>query len=75
MAKRRGEEPGKRGAPVRSESLDLRSTLVRITASQWDALRREALQRALEGEKGDRRPDASKLIREAIDEWLAKRAR
>jgi hypothetical protein len=52
---------------------DLFVTTFRIWRSQWDALRREAMQRALAGETGDRRPDASKIVREAIDEWLAKR--
>jgi len=57
---------------VPSETEDLMTTTFRITRLQWDALRREAMSRALGSEKGDRRPDASKIVREAIDEWLAK---
>jgi hypothetical protein len=54
---------------------DLMTTTFRIRREQWDALRTEATRRALESDKGDRRPDASRIVREAIDEWLAKRAR
>ena len=84
MTKRRdkgvGEAPapaerGRKGSKMTGETEDLMTTTFRITRSQWDALRREAMQRALESEKGDRRPDASKLVREAIAEWLKRQER
>lgn len=79
MAKRKaGGASGGASEKTRAAELeapDLMVTTVRITRAQWDALRREAMARALGSGKGDRRPDASRLIREAIDEWLAKRGR
>jgi hypothetical protein len=79
MAKRKaGGVSGGAGVKTRAaddEAPDVMVTTVRITRAQWDALRREAMTRALDSAKGERRPDASKLIREAIDEWLARRAR
>ncbi len=63
----------KKGRTMTTEAEELMTTTFRITRAQWDALRREATQRALESEIGDRRPDASKLVREAIDQWLEKR--
>jgi hypothetical protein len=82
MAKRKGvgaggsvAPAGKKGVAVPAETEDLMVTTFRITRSQWDALRREAMQRALGSEKGDRRPDASRLVREALGEWLAKLGR
>jgi hypothetical protein len=62
-----------KGATMTAEAEDLMTTTFRIRREQWDALRTEATRRALESERGDRRPDASRLVREAIDEWLAKK--
>lgn len=69
----RTTSPGRKGAAATSETFMV--TTFRITPTQWDALRREAMQRALGGATGDRRPDASRIVREALDEWLAKQRR
>lgn len=77
-AKRKTEGPPARAKGASSstgEGEDLMITTFRIQRAQWDALRREATERALAGEAGDRRPDASKIVREAIDLWLEKNAR
>lgn len=66
--------PKKRGAAP-GEPDQLVTTTVRLARGQWDELRKEALRRSLESDAGDRRPDASRLIREAIDEWLARSGR
>lgn len=42
----------------------------RLRPDQLEALRREAFRRA--EERGSRKPDASELLREALDAWLAK---
>ena len=49
------------------------ATNVRIRADQWEALRREALERALARRGG--KADASEVLREIIDSWLETRGR
>ena len=44
-----------------------------ISPEQDRALREEAFKRAME--RGSRKPDASEILREVLDEWLAKRSR
>jgi hypothetical protein len=54
------------------------TTTVRLFPRQWDALRRAAMQRALDAKGGDedpRKPDASKIVRELLDDWIAKGAK
>jgi hypothetical protein len=81
MAKRtaagaaRRTAPAKGGGKMTTESEDLMTTTFRIRREQWMRLRTEATRRALESDKGDRRPDASWLVREAIDLWLERNAR
>ncbi len=41
-----------------------------ISPHHWEALRREAFRRA--AEVGSGKPDASALLREILDAWLAK---
>ncbi len=66
--------PAKKRPPREATTDQLVTTTVRLARGQWDELRKEALRRSVESD-ADRRPDASRLIREAIDEWLAKRGR
>lgn len=40
----------------------------RLRPDQIEALRREALRRA--GARGSGKPDASELVRDAVDRWL-----
>lgn len=47
--------------------------MVRLTPQQVAALRAEAFRRA--AAIGSGRPDASELVREAVDAWLARSAR
>lgn len=47
------------------------ATNVRLRADQWEALRREALDRALARRGG--KADASEVLREVIDVWLESR--
>jgi hypothetical protein len=42
--------------------------MFRLEPGQLQALRREALRRA--GERGSMKPDASELVREAVEAWL-----
>lgn len=42
-----------------------------IDPRHWEALRREAFRRAAEAEVG--KPDASRVLREILDAWLAKK--
>lgn len=42
----------------------------RLRPEQIEALRKEALRRAMAGKPG--KPDASELVREAVDAWLVK---
>lgn len=72
MAKARAARGAKKMS-VQDEALV--TTTVKITRRQWEALRQEAMARALAAEAGDRRHDASKIIRELLDEWIAKHAR
>ncbi len=48
-------------------------TLFTITPQHNDALRDEAFRRATE--KGSRKPDASEVLREILDAWIAKMRR
>jgi hypothetical protein len=45
--------------------------IVRITPEQDRALRDEAFRRA--AESGSRKPDASAVLREVLDDWLRRR--
>lgn len=49
----------------------LRPALYRLRPDQIEALRREALKRA--AERGSGKPDASELVRAALDAWLPKK--
>jgi len=51
----------------------LKLAAYRMRPDQIAALRREALKRAVARESG--KPDASELVREAVDLWLAKHVR
>ncbi len=51
----------------------LKTAAYRLEPRQIEALRHEALRRALAGKPG--KADASSIVREAIDAWLAKHAR
>ncbi len=48
----------------------LKTAAYRLRPDQIVALRREATRRAAEHDSG--KPDASELVREALDAWLAK---
>ncbi len=76
---RRGTEskhPASRTGRLRAvphQKKGLKPALYRLRPDQIEALRREALRRALAGKAG--KPDASELVREALDAWLAKQPR
>jgi hypothetical protein len=44
------------------------TTTFRVTREQWAALRREALELALQ--RGSGRPDASEALRAILDGWM-----
>ena len=44
------------------------TTTFRVTREQWAALRREALELALQ--RGSGRPDASEALRAILDAWM-----
>lgn len=48
----------------------LKPATFRFEAGQLEALRAEALRRAVA--RGSGKPDASELVRDAVDAWLAK---
>lgn len=48
-------------------------TLFTITPEHNEALRDEAFRRAME--RGSRKPDASEILREILDAWVAKKRR
>jgi hypothetical protein len=50
---------------------DLSVSTVRLRKDQWEALRTEAFRRAQE--RGSGRPDASEVLREALDAWMKRR--
>lgn len=50
---------------------ELKSVMFRITAPQDLALRKEALERAADRDRGQ--PDKSEILRELLDAWMAKR--
>jgi hypothetical protein len=52
---------------------NLEKVMFRLEPEQLDALRREALRRA--ADRGSMKPDASELVREAVDAWLKKHAK
>ncbi len=60
-------------ARVPHEKKGMKLAAYRMRPDQIAALRREALKRAVARESG--KPDASELVREAVDLWLAKHAR
>jgi hypothetical protein len=47
------------------------TTTFRVTPEQWAALRREALELALQ--RGSGRPDASEALRNILDEWMGRK--
>ncbi len=59
--------------PVPQKVKGLKTAAYRLRPDQIEALRREALRRALAGKAG--KPDASELVREALDAWLMKAAK
>jgi hypothetical protein len=63
------ERRGPRGSPLWK---GMGKGTFSLTSDQLKALRAEALRRAAEAGSG--RPDASALVREALDAWLAKNA-
>jgi hypothetical protein len=71
----RSKEGAKRGRKRGPAPKGYEAVLYRVRPEQAAALRRIAAARAApamrRGEKGAR-PDASELVREAIDTWLAK---
>ncbi len=67
--KRPAALPGRLRA-VPHEKKGLRPALYRLRPDQIAALRREALRRAVERDSG--KPDASEVLRELLDAWLAK---
>ncbi len=67
--KQRAVAPGRLGrVPPPKKGLKLAG--FRLRPDQLAALRKEALRRA--GERDSKQPDASELVREAVDAWLAK---
>lgn len=66
--KQRAVTPGRLGA-VPQPKKNLKLAGFRLRPDQIAALRKEALRRA--GERESRQPDASELVREALDAWLA----
>ncbi len=71
------KRPAARGTgrlrPVPQKVKGLKTAAYRLRPDQIEALRREALRRALSGKPG--KPDASELVREALDAWLSKQPR
>lgn len=71
---REGSGPSRAGAgklrPVPQKPKGMKTAAYRLRPEQIEALRQEALRRALGGKPG--KPDASELVREAIDLWLSK---
>jgi hypothetical protein len=47
------------------------TTTFRVTREQWAALRREALELALQ--RGSGRPDASEALRAILDAWMTRK--
>ncbi len=58
---------------VPHEKKGMKLAAYRMRPEQIAALRKEALKRAAARESG--KPDASELVREAVDAWLAKQGR
>jgi hypothetical protein len=59
--------------PANPRAKGLVPATFRFEPEQLDALRREALRRA--GERGSGKPDASELVREAVEAWLRRLSR
>lgn len=57
--------------PVNPRKKGLKAATYRMEPGQIDALQREALKRAQE--RGSFKADASEIVREAVDAWIAKR--
>jgi hypothetical protein len=66
--KKRGEVKGRDWAATAGGNVKAMFT---ITPTQEKALREEAFRRAME--RGSRKPDASEVLREVLDEWLKRR--
>ncbi len=75
MARRKvvakAREGGEAGRPWARTAGGNVKALFTITPEQERALREVAFERAMA--KGHRRPDASEVLREVLDAWLAKR--
>lgn len=71
--KKRGPVGAGRLGAVPPPKKGLKLAGFRLRPDQLAALRREAQKRAEARESG--KPDASELVREAVDAWLAKQAR
>jgi hypothetical protein len=57
--------------PANPRKKGLKAATYRIHPAQIAALQKEAMRRA--AERGSMKPDASELVREAIDAWFKKR--
>lgn len=57
--------------PPNPRAKGLKPVMVRLEPKQIVALKAEALRRATE--RGSMKPDASELIREALDAWMKRR--
>lgn len=64
-------QPSAAPTPGGRRKKGLEKVLVRLEPRQAQALRAEAFRRAQERGKGQ--PDASEVLREALDEWLRRR--
>ncbi len=60
----------KRAARVNPRKKGLKSATFRFKPAQLQALRAEALRRAVGRSSG--KPDASEIVRDAVDAWLSK---
>jgi hypothetical protein len=63
--------PKKKARGEGEQLSDFVTTTFRLTRAQWAALRREALELALQ--RGSGRPDASEALRHILDQWMARR--
>ncbi|MEY2668006.1 MAG: hypothetical protein RJA59_644 [Pseudomonadota bacterium] len=64
---------GGRAVPVTSEASEMTVTTVRLRREQWTKLRDAATARAdgkAGGQYARRKPDASEIVREALDAWF-----
>lgn len=64
----------KKGAgKVNARRKGLEKAMFRLEPEQLEAVRREALRRAVE--RGSMKPDGSEVVREALAEWMRRHAR